>query len=496
VSRRELLAVLVLASILIASFAAYEIYYANPGPSCQAIQGGTSVRSQTSKVQFGAVTEYKLPGLDRWPNAVTTSPDGSVWFTEEEVPGVAHLFPNNGTLVEYAWPGYSVPKLPDCIPNAISFGIAFWNGRVWAADELGNKMIGVNPSDGSAVSVDTTGRAPLPYWLAAGPDGNLWFTSDSTPARLGRIEPNMSLDVINLQGLGQENPIQLDFVNSSLAYFSAINLSDNSTTHSCICTGHIYSFNPELVSSTISPVKVGGSFTLVLPLSVSYSKDGLWVAQHGSSSVVEYNFTTGAWTRYPTSIVSWVDTTLPYEIQADGGRVWFNEHYANKIALLNPSAGTLVEYSESRPPASGANDIQNDESIDAVSGGIWFTSLSGNYVGFVDSNYDPGFQFAAAGSNTKTVPPGGNASFTLRLTGSWSGPLTVNASDSENPQSIPGSIQITPSSSSIPPSGSVPVDLGVKVKVGQTARQGDYTVAVTVTNGEVQETAYLFIQVS
>jgi streptogramin lyase len=496
VSRIELVAVLVLAGILVASFAVYLTYYTGSGPSCQAVQGGKYVRSQASKTGFGAVTEYKLPGLGRWPNAVTTAPDGSVWFAEQEVPGVAHLFPNNGTLVEYAWTGYTLPKLPDCIPNVSSFGIALWNGRVWAADEFGNRMIGLNPTDGSTVTVDTAGKAPFPYWLAVGPDGNLWFTSDNAPARLGRIEPNMSLEAINLQGLGQENPLQLDFVNSSLAYFSTINLSNNSTTHSCVCTGHIYSFNPQLNSGAILPVKVGGSFRLVLPTSVSYSNEGLWVAQHGSSSVVRYDFVTRAWTVYPTSIVSWVDTTLPLEIQAFGSRVWFNEHYANKIALLDPKAGTLVEYSESSSPASGVKDIQNDESIVAVPGGLWFTSLSGNYVGFVDAGYDPGFQLTPTATDAVTLLPGGNASFTLRLAGTWSGPLTVNASDSENPQSIPGSIRIIPSTNSFSPGGSSPVDLGVKVEVSQTARPGSYTIAVTVTNGDVQKTAYLFVNVS
>ncbi|HEY6282990.1 MAG TPA: hypothetical protein VIW22_03605, partial [Nitrososphaerales archaeon] len=185
--------------VVVASFSFYEIYYVKP--SCQIIPAGSVVRSQTAKVQFGAVTEYKLPSPDRWPNAVTIETDGSVWFAEEGVPGVAHFFPNNGTVVEYAWSGPSVLKSPLCTPTASS-GIALWNGRVWASDQYSNLLVGISPSGGTPIAVNTTGRADYPYWLAVGPEGSLWFTSANTPAKLGRISTDMTLTTVSLAGLG------------------------------------------------------------------------------------------------------------------------------------------------------------------------------------------------------------------------------------------------------------------------------------------------------
>jgi len=44
--------------------------------------------------------------------------------------------------------------------------------------------------------------------------------------------------------------------------------------------------------------------------------------------------------------------------------------------------------------------------------------------------------------------------------------------------------------------GVSPFDLGVKVTVGQSLRQGDYTIAVTVTNGDVAQIAYIFVVVT
>lgn len=492
-TRKALAAVAVLVLVVVAGTAYYETYYYPPQPQCLPIKPGTISRTQVSSTSFGGVTEYSLPSQGRWPNAVTTAPDGSVWFAEEETPGVARLYPGNGTLVEYAWPGYPTPQAPDCLYSASVSGIALWDGRVWAADEFNNAVLGVNPSDGSTVRVNTTSGAEYPYWLAAGPDGNLWFTSDNTPASIGRIFPNLTLSVIRLQGVGGDQPLQVTFVNSSLAFLAAVNEGENATTKTCICSGHIYSFDPSDVGSTITPTVVGGDYTLQLPTSVSYAEGRIWVAQHGPSSVLSYDFGTGEWTKYPTSTVPW-STTLPLLIAANGSRVWFNEHYADKIAVIDPGQGTLTEISESNPPASGPSGIQNDESFALGNGGVWFTSETGNYVGFISASYRPGFQVVPAGSSSVSMLPGGNATIDLRVTGSWTSSLGVNASDSETYGSVPGLIRISPSASAIPP-GSGPYTLGVNLSLDANIGPGPYVVAVTLTEGGVQQSAYVFVEV-
>jgi streptogramin lyase len=484
---------LALALVILSGFAFYEEYYTAPSSSCAPIRGGTFVKSHVTNTTFGGITEWALPSQGRWPMAVTTAPDGSAWFAEEEVPGVAHFYPKNGTLVEYAWTGYPTPRTPDCLYSASSSGIALWNGRVWAADEFGDAIIGVRPGDGSVVRINTTSNAAYPYWLAVGPDGNLWLTSDNTPPALGRIFPNLTLSIIKLEGLPQESPIQLNFVNSSLALLSTVNEGENLTSKTCLCTGHVYSFDPSRVSSGITPVAVGGGFKLILPTSVAYSDGRIWVAQHGPSSIASYDIASGAWTKYPTSTVPW-STTLPLVIMANGSEVWFNEHYANKIAVLDGGTQTLVEYSESNPPASSGAGVQNDESIALANGGIWFTSFSGNYVGFLSASYRPSFQVIAGTSDSVTVAPGGMASITLKVSGSWSNPMGVNISDSENYRSIPTLIHVAPSVQAIP-AGSSPYNLGVTILVGQSVAPGNYTVTVTVTNGDIQESTFIFVDV-
>jgi streptogramin lyase len=492
----KIAALLVTAAVVVSGLVAYEFYFAQ-GPSqpgCVSLPGGTFVRSQTTGTTFGAVTEYALPGNDTWPSAITAAPDGSVWFAEQAVPGVTHLFPNNGTIVEYAWPGYKTPTLANCFPNVVSSGIALWNGRVWSADEFANVIYGVKPSDSSVVSINATGKASYPYWLAVGPDGNLWVTFDNTPALLGRIFPNLTMSLITLSGTGEDSPLQLDFVNSTYALLASINLSENTTTKGCVCNGHVYSFDPSLVGSTVAPSMVGGGYNLFEPTSASYSSEGVWVAQHASSSVVGYDYRSGTWAQYPTSRVPWTNTTLPLQVAANGTEVWFNEHYANKIALLNPAAGTLTEFEESNPPPTSYVGIQNDEYITLAGGRLWFTSMTGNYVGFIDASYKPSFRLDVSGSNAVSITPGGSASLVLGVAGSWGAPMGVSVSDSENYAAAPTFIRVTPSVSAIP-TGASSYSLGLNIAAAPSIGAGEYTVAVTVTNGLIQQTAYIFVRV-
>ena len=218
------------------------------------------------------------------------------------------------------------------------------------------------------------------------------------------------------------------------------------------------------------------------------------MTQHGAASVASYNTSSGEWTWYPTSTENYTITTLPYFVQASGPLVWFNEHYGNKIALLDQKAETLTEYSETNPPVYNGSAIGNDLTIAAAHGGLWFTSITGNYIGFVNATYRADFSLTSTGSNRLNVPRGGETSIQLVVNGSWSKPLRVQVSDSENYTSIPQKITLAPGSQTIAPA-SLPYDLQVQVMVGAGVAPGRYTLAVTVTDGLVYKTVYAFLTV-
>src|SRR5207244_641940 len=90
--------------------------------------GNQIMKSQLKSATFGAVTKFQLPSPGRAPNAITVAPDGSVWFGEQAIPGVGHLYPN-GTLVEYRWSGNynsSSDSGYSCSYQTDTWGIALW----------------------------------------------------------------------------------------------------------------------------------------------------------------------------------------------------------------------------------------------------------------------------------------------------------------------------------------------------------------------------------
>ena len=481
------------AVVIVAGLTAFALYgLGRTGGSPTTSTGGCDLprtmgitKSQLQSVRFGAVTEYLLPQPSRWSNAAAVSPDGSVWFGEQAVPGVGHLF-LNGTLDEYPWPSAAEAPAGSCGYRTGIWGIESWGGMVWGADTDENAIVGVNPANGRATVVNVTRTAPEPYTLALDPDGSLWFTALSK-AVVGRLAPNMTVTTYPVNLTGGEVPLQIDFVNSSYAYVVALNPLKP--------YGHLYSFDPATPKARIDTVQLGGTFRILDPSSVSAAGSAVWVTQHGASNLAEYDTRSGNWTVFPTSTENFTTTTLPYFVDAAGDSVWFNEHFANRIAILNTSAMALTEYSEANPPVENGSLIQNDLTIAPGDGGVWFTSVTGNYIGFVNGSAPPPFSLTVSGTDSASVSPGATVIFGVTVKGAWTGPLQVQVSDSEDYDSVPNLIHVTPGAQQIP-AGSGPVQLQVAATPEAGMAAGRYALGVSVSDGLVIQTVYYFLDVS
>ncbi|MBI3841480.1 MAG: hypothetical protein HY297_05990 [Thaumarchaeota archaeon] len=434
---------------------------------------------QTQRIQFGAVTEYCLPNPLRLANGIAVAPDGSVWFGEQALPGLGHLF-TNGTVREYPWSAWNEGGFKTGI-----WGVSLWDGRVWGTDSDNSALVGVDPAGGTPIVLDVSVRAPFPYTLTVSPDNSLWFTSLSSPAKLGRVGSDMAVTTFSFEGFGGLQPIQVEFVNSTSGYLAALSPLDPAGDRG------LYRFSVDEGSRTVGWSKVEGH-QLSEPVSVSVSGGVAWVAQHGPSNIVGYEIAARAWTVYPTTPVAYSSTTLPYFVEAQGSSVWFNEHYGNRVGHIDAAAGTLTEYSESDPAAADGDHVQNDLTIAVSPNGLWFTSMSGGYVGFVDGTHDPGFSISTA-NGTKEFSIHG-PSIRFDVTGSWSKTLRVLVSDSENSSSVPSKISIVPYLTTLP-AGSGPRAIPVDISAKPSLLPGRYTIGITVTDGLVYQTAYVFVTV-
>src|SRR5437867_12031694 len=92
-------------------------------------------------------------------------------------------------LVEYGIPtGASVPDGVAAGPD----------GNVWFTEAEGNKVGEITP-EGAITEYSIPTQNSLPTGITAGPDGNLWFTENTVAAKIGKITPDGVITEYRLQ---------------------------------------------------------------------------------------------------------------------------------------------------------------------------------------------------------------------------------------------------------------------------------------------------------
>jgi streptogramin lyase len=434
----------------------------------------TILRSTLTEEHFDGVWKYQLPP-SRLPNAITVANDGSVWFGEQNLPGIGHIL-SNATLVEYKWPfQYPGPSFSTFI-----WGIAIWKGCVWASDQADSQLVAVDPSSGSIQTIKLAVES-FPYTLTIGPDDSLWFT-EVFASKIGRIDDRFNLHEYALPFAG--TPGQIIFANNTLGYYV-------DTGNVGLVKPGVFSFNP----ASFSPVHVGPEVNLTAPTSLALVSNSLFVAQHATSIVAAYSFNTNVWVFYPTSPVSYVDTTLPYFVATNGSQVWFNEHYANRMAMLDSENLLLTEYSLSNPAPTKRNGIDNALTLALGNKKVWFTALTGNFVGYIDATHEPLFTISQPASSNIKLRRGGNITLTFTVSNVSPAPLKVQFADSESITGHPMKILMTTNVTEIQ-SSTGPTEIVVNVSTDRTLAAGKYMLLVAVTDGLISQGAYVTLQVT
>jgi streptogramin lyase len=303
----------------------------------------------------GNVSDYVIPpektaSIDPLtPTSVVTGPDGNLWFTESNVNHIEVMNPSGSVIQVYA---AATPDGTDASGNPI-------------VNTLGNLVVApdkalwftVSGSDGSSLKrIDTAGNItvfPLtlqsvPQYMALGPDGNLWFT---------------------------ESPI---VVNGTLTnYVTRRTITSGATIISGLPRGTITEFPLALGRLRLADLTSGPGGDLwataqALPVFTAPTPSGpqdeilhLQISQLGvgtlSLPLVAIPIPTvgsGA-----TGIASGPD-----------GNLWFTERYANQVGVLAPS-GAIKEFPL---PTSGAGPLGVTSGPD---GNMWFTEAAVDQVG-------------------------------------------------------------------------------------------------------------------
>ncbi|MFI5456840.1 MAG: hypothetical protein ACHRXM_15455 [Isosphaerales bacterium] len=324
----------------------------------------------------------------------------------------------------------SITEVPLPAPNnGLSSIAAGPDGNLWFTEPIENNGPGIgdiNPTTHAINQFDLPTAYSLPCCVTAGPDGNVWF-SEGNASQIGEIDP--TTDAIT------EYPVPYEHSSPG-----GMTVGPDGNIWFTDANGSIGTFN--LTSRAISELPLPAGYGAG---SITVGPDGnLWFAEMdegGTSAIGMINPTTHAISEYPVpSAGSW-----PVGIAAGpDGNLWFTEQrsvFGNKIGEINPTTHVITEYPV---PTAGAAPTGITAGPD---GNLWFTEVDASQIGEINPTTDVITEYALPDSYGTplgiTAGPDGNLWFT---DGNGGGPAiavdTLNSADFVVTQQPPISITV------------------------------------------------------
>ncbi len=240
------------------------------------------------------------------PVAITTGPDGALWFTEAVgagnniAMGAIGRITLDGTITEYpvSSPAYSIVTGPDGALWFGEFSGGFSETAVIGRITTGGAVTEYSPPPGSS--------SLGPFGITSGPDGALWFTEPERGGIIGRTTTAFVTTEYPLPSTG--TPVNITSGPDGALWFT------------------------DQQGGAIWRITTAGDFTKYPlqngPYAITTGPDGaLWFTESGENNIGRIT-TDGAITEYPVPASAYSIVTGP------DGALWFTENGANKIARL------------------------------------------------------------------------------------------------------------------------------------------------------------------
>jgi len=326
----------------------------------------------------GVFSEFNIPTPNALPEGIAVDGDGNVWFAELNPNALGELFPSNGSIREL-----SIPPGPfglGCGPIGVT---PHGGGSIWFTCEFSNQIGEFVLANSSITEFDLPVIFSAPLQILFDSSGNLWFPAADMGmlgyATLTQMLPGTS------EGIDEFPPLNSTYVNT-------------------------------IENSLLPSGKVETS--LAIPSQIAFAPDGrsLWISEHGAGSFDRYDIVTKTLTKYFTSppSSSLYSQSLPNGIAVDQlGNVWVAEHYGNRIAELDPSTGSMVEYPI---PCCGTQIAAALYLTTGANGTVWFTENSGNAIGELRPIEGSTPTSASASPNRISMDSNGGATVTVEVT--------------------------------------------------------------------------------
>lgn len=354
----------------------------NPSTFC-----GSGIASSNKYIK-----EFVIPSQCSQPLAIIADHDGSIWFAESQSRKIGKFDPKTEKFVEYALPPTSI------LSNFTTSGI--WsmdfdrNGDLWFTDVGANSIWRFSKDNQGFEGYKIPTANSFPLSIIIDNSGKVWFT-EAFGKKIGMLDPsshNAPSQVVEF-----EVPLRPEILggithdNDGNLWFTMLNPANGYVVK--------YDTTSNIFTSYTTPKGISSPVGIVID-----EQGNLWVSDHGTSIFLMLDPKNNATKQYVTSLplkktsigTGGQPSSLPYWNAFDSkGRLWFNEHQGNMIAVFDPVAQTLAEYFvPSQNPAWGACESYNEPCgianalrfAIAPDGKIWFTEWSESKIGVLDPN--------------------------------------------------------------------------------------------------------------
>jgi streptogramin lyase len=437
------------------------------------------------------VKEYSLP-VGTWPNGILVDKNGIIWIAGSKTDSLFRFDTNQGKITSY-------PIRDETSQNHVTnSSFMVWSmlqdndGDIWFS-QLGTKSIWkFNPDTDKFTAFHSVSAAP--FQMKLDKDENIWFTTltSNTVGVIQKTQNKTESYVISEFNIGNDTQPTGLFLENNDLWITEIATQKIVKYHIMVDSGVVTNIKKVLAIPTDEKISLGS------PTDLFVLNDTIWLTEHGTSFVTEYQIGSKNLTRFPTSQNAYHVTTLPFWIREvnSGKGMWINEHEGNKIAFFDTVNKTLTEYEIPSRPADGYLVYPLNIASNPSDGNkLWFSEWNTDKFGMVDSTISLPFDIHSE-VNKITLNNDSSKQQTLDIEISnnlvKNNTVFLNASSSILPNAGLGSLNVKFSSNV--------VDL-TKMHIVQLLLQnnlvpsGNYTLGISASDGMVTKTIFVDLQV-
>lgn len=291
-----------------------------------------------------AITELPVPQPSSGPTALTTGPDGNIWFTE--------YYRNSIGVVNMATKKIKHYHIATALARPVHITTGP-DGNLWFTESIGNKVGKITPA---GVITDYALNIPKsdPIGIVSGPGGLLWFTEfDSN--RLASISPTTGTITGYAIPTAHSHPGYITVGSDGALWFTEQSANK-------IGRFFLHGFNEFALPANTRPEGI-----------VAGPDGNVWFTEAGPSMIGRIT---------PSGVITTFNTTTPNAgpsrinvgPSSGGPALWFTEPTVNKIATIS-TTGVVTEFPVPTS-ASGVNGIAA-----GPDGNIWFAEKNVNQIG-------------------------------------------------------------------------------------------------------------------